>query len=453
MPGICYRKHRTQVAGLVIALGGLSLSSCQTIPVTVPEVTQRQPAEIESPEKLAAIGFERIGIKVKRGAVIGTYDSDFLGLTKCYGYGSNIFWNQGRVVGRDIEFADIFFGEMKSANFNIVGNPDKLFADATAGAIKPRFLVGGQIEDIKINACREKNFWTGFPRDTVAGKAAVRVRWQLFNVFERKVVFERTTSGSAKSEHGVPGGEMVLIQNAFGNAVANLAAEQELVSVLSARKDTVADIRKVDQTELLIDQFPPWNDRISKNIDDIRHSVVTIDLGGGHGSGFFISPTLIMTNFHVIEGREFVRIKLLTGRKIIGEVFRKHQNRDVALVKVENSGFRPIPIRTQPLQITEEVYAIGSPLDPKLAGTVSKGVVSKFIANRYGLEDIQADVDIHGGSSGGVLLDEKGNVVGVSYAGLGGGADKMSVGLNLFIPVMDALRLLNVKFKDRLAKS
>lgn len=160
-----------------------------------------------------------------------------------------------------------------------------------------------------------------------------------------------------------------------------------------------------------------------------------------------------MTNFHVIEGREFVRIKLLTGRKIIGEVFRKHQNRDVALVKVENSGFRPIPIRTQPLQITEEVYAIGSPLDPKLAGTVSKGVVSKFIANRYGLEDIQADVDIHGGSSGGVLLDEKGNVVGVSYAGLGGGADKMSVGLNLFIPVMDALRLLNVKFKDRLAKS
>ena len=56
--------------------------------------------------------------------------------------------------------------------------------------------------------------------------------------------------------------------------------------------------------------------------------------------------------------------------------------------------------------------------------------------------------DIHGGNSGGVLLDGKGNAVGVSYAGIGT-TGKMSVGLNFFIPVMDALEKLNIQFKER----
>ena len=98
--------------------------------------------------------------------------------------------------------------------------------------------------------------------------------------------------------------------------------------------------------------------------------------------------------------------------------------------------------------MTEEVYAIGSPIDKSLAGTVSKGIVSKFASNSQGLEDIQADVDIHGGNSGGVLLDQHGNAVGISYAGIGT-PDKKSVGLNFFIPVMDALEKLNLRLKSR----
>lgn len=440
----------TKMEAALLLVPGAALVACQTVEVTVPEVAVKQPVPIANTTKLAPIQFDRVGTKIPRGAIIGSYDMDFLGLTKCYGYGSNIYWNQGRTLSRDIEFADIFFGEMKNASFNVVGKPNKLFTQ-TVGAVKPRYLVGGQIEDIKMNACREKNFWTGRPRDTVAGKAAVRVNWQVFDLFEKKVVFEVVTSGSAKSEEGVPGGELVLIQNAFGNPVANLAAEEKLVAILSARQDTIADVRKVEQTIMRIDRVAPWRARIRDHVDEIRASVVTIQSGGGHGSGFFITPNLIMTNHHVIEGPDLVRINLLTGRQILGEVTRKHPKRDVTLVSVEASGYRPIPIRTEPLKITEDVYAIGSPLFQKLAGTVSKGVVSKFIPNRYGLEDIQADVDIHGGNSGGVLVDENGNAVGVTYAGIGGDEKQTSVGLNLFIPIVDALRMLNVELKDAAA--
>jgi serine protease Do len=435
------RHIETMVLAMVTAI---VLSACQTVPVAVPKVETKTPVEIADAAKLAPVGFDRIGIKVRRGELIGAYEPDLFGFTDCYGQGGKIYWHQGRVMSRDVEFADIFFDTMKNANFNVVGNPDKLFASATANAAKPRFLVGGQIDEIKLNACQKKDFWTRLPRQEVRGKGAVRVRWQVFDVFERKVVFETVTRGAAELEKGLPGGELILVQNAFGNAVNNLAAEPELAALLSARQDTIADVRKVEDVTLEIPRFPTWTKPIADNIDDIRLSVVTIDNGSGHGSGFFITPTLIMTNHHVIDGQNFVRIELLTGRKTVGEVLRSHRKRDVALVKVENSGYRPIPIRTSPVKVTEDVYAIGSPLLKQLKGTVSKGVVSKFKGNTYGLEDIQADVDIHGGNSGGALVDGNGNVVGVSYAGYGG---QTSVGLNLFVPIMDAMRYLNVEFR------
>ena len=64
------------------------------------------------------------------------------------------------------------------------------------------------------------------------------------------------------------------------------------------------------------------------------------------------------------------------------------------------------------------------------------------------MEDIQADVDIQGGSSGGPLLDAHGNIVGISYAGRGP-LGKFSAGVNFFIPIMDAMDKLNLGFKSR----
>ncbi len=425
----------------------LALAACQTISVKVPEVKTLEPVEVADSASLATIKFDRVGIKIKRGTAIGSYDPGFTNFT-CGFIDGNVFWNQGRVLARDVEFEDIFYDEMKNANFNVVGDPDKMFAGALDERKKPKYLIGGQIEDIKLRVCEEVNWWTGLPRGTQKGKGAVKVRWQVFSVLTRKVVFETTTQGAAKLEMGVGGGELVLIHNAFGNAVVNLAANKKFVDILSDPEPTIVDIKNVDKAELLINRYPPRKQPITETIDQTRLSVVTIDSGLVHGSGFFISPTLIMTNFHVVGNGQFMRINLLTGRKILGEVIRRHPKRDIAVIQVEKSGHLPIPIRTTPLKVTEEVYAIGSPRQKKMAGTVTRGIVSKFRTNRSGMEDIQADVDIQGGNSGGPLLDGKGNLVGISYAGIGP-PGKFSSGLNFFIPIMDALRRLNIGFIKR----
>ncbi len=105
---------------------------------------------------------------------------------------------------------------------------------------------------------------------------------------------------------------------------------------------------------------------------------------------------------------------------------RTHDKRDVALIQVETSGHQPLPLRLESLKITEEVFTVGSPLKEIYLGTVTKGIVSKFRTNKLGMENIQADVDIPPGNSGGALPDANGNLVGVTYAGVG----ESSIGMN-----------------------
>jgi S1-C subfamily serine protease len=264
-----------------------------------------------------------------------------------------------------------------------------------------------------------------------------------------KVVFEASTNGAAKTNEGIAGGGIVIIQDAFASAINNLIANQEFIDLLKWYKPDVANVRNLDTTTLEFYKTPTSNTELSKRIDDIRLAVVSIDTGGRHGSGLFITPNLIRTNQHVVGDAELVCANLLTGRKLVGDVLRRHPARDVALVQVETTGIYPLPIRDVPTNIAEEVFAIGSPKSKGLSGTVSKGIVSKHLANQRGLEDIQADVDIHGGNSGGPLLDKNGNVVSISYAGLGDSSSGYSVGLNFFIPIMDALNRLKMEAVDK----
>lgn len=72
---------------------------------------------------------------------------------------------------------------------------------------------------------------------------------------------------------------------------------------------------------------------------------------------------------------------------------------------------------------------------------MSKGIVSAY-RRLEGLGYIQSDVTTTGGSSGGPLLDDRGNVVGITVSGFG--APDAPTGVNLFIPIDDALRSLGI---------
>ncbi len=444
---------RSTVRHTLLVLVGILLTGCVTsIPVNVKKVEQRELPDIQLGTELAPIKLEVASINIKRGTPIAelvTSSSGYhTGGHLCSPSGGNIFWSRGRIDGPDIEFQDIFFEELERARFNVVGNPKDIFAAERKEAVEPVYVVGAQITEISAKICSLHHWWDARPLNTQTGSASIKVNWQIFSRLEKKVVYETETEGFGELAHPARAGFATIVNDAFASAAANLAADSRLLTLVSAQAPSFADIGKVDAASLRIDRQKRLKNSITDSIDRIRLGVVTLDSGAGHGSGFFISSQLVMTNHHVVKGQKFIKVRLVTGREIIGEVVRSHLQRDVALVQVEDSGYRPLAIRMEPVKITEDVFAIGTPQSRELSGTVTKGIVSKFTKNRFGLEDIQADVDIHGGNSGGPLLDKNGNVVGVSYAGISTDGNKLSSGLNFFVPIYDALDKLNVRFKN-----
>jgi S1-C subfamily serine protease/AAA+ superfamily predicted ATPase len=225
---------------------------------------------------------------------------------------------------------------------------------------------------------------------------------------------------------------------------------------ISGYRETAPE--KITDTLVRIPALPRSVTPLSEGTSALQAAVVTIKLEDSHGSGFFISRDgYLLTNQHVVQDNKFVTIKLTTGRQMPGEVLRSHKARDVALVKVNESAMAALPLQLEPPDVLAEVYAVGTPYDEKLSTTISKGIVSAYRTdNAYRTDDdarrtdsdlkiIQSDAAIHGGSSGGAMVDRFGNVVAISVAGIHESARKLGTSINFFIPIADALKFLAVE--------
>jgi serine protease Do len=155
------------------------------------------------------------------------------------------------------------------------------------------------------------------------------------------------------------------------------------------------------------------------------------------GSGFIIdSEGYIVTNNHVIDNADEIKVKLTNGKAFDAEVVGRDSKTDLALIKIDGSnGLKPLPLGdSNALRVGTWVLAIGSPFG--LEQTVTAGIVSaKGRVIGAGLYDdfIQTDASINPGNSGGPLLNMRGEVVGINTAIMsrGGGND----GVGFAIPV------------------
>lgn len=137
------------------------------------------------------------------------------------------------------------------------------------------------------------------------------------------------------------------------------------------------------------------------------------------GTGFFISSDgIALSNYHVFEGTNQGKeqIQLYNGRKLkIDRVIRKDKERDFILFKVENiSNVTYLNIANRSSEIGEQVIAIGNP--EGLEHTLSTGIVSGYRENDF---YIQTTTEITHGSSGGPLINLKGEVIGITTMGMG----------------------------------
>jgi len=157
------------------------------------------------------------------------------------------------------------------------------------------------------------------------------------------------------------------------------------------------------------------------------------------GSGVIVDASgVILTNRHVIEGADDVRIALSDGREFAVDIVIEDEQTDLAVLRMRNVEGQTFPAVTfadsDALQVGDLVLAIGNPFG--VGQTVTSGIVSALA--RTGVESsdyeffIQTDAAINPGNSGGALVDLYGHLVGINtaiYSQSGG-----SVGIGFAIP-------------------
>lgn len=166
----------------------------------------------------------------------------------------------------------------------------------------------------------------------------------------------------------------------------------------------------------------------------------------GQGSGVIVTKDgYILTNNHVVDEADEVKVVLLDGREFTGKVVGKDPKTDVAVLKVEAKDLPFVEMAdSDKIEIGDIVLAIGNPFG--IGQTVTMGMISATGRATLGLdyEDfIQTDAAINPGNSGGALVDADGRLIGINTAILSRSGGNQGIGFaiptNLARDVMESL--------------
>ncbi|MEI6616247.1 MAG: trypsin-like peptidase domain-containing protein, partial [Cyanobium sp. ELA507] len=215
--------------------------------------------------------------------------------------------------------------------------------------------------------------------------------------------------------------------------------------------------------------FKPAGNVIVEAVEKVGPAVVRIDtvkrmvnpLGGvlgsgpaiqqqqGQGSGFITrSDGVVLTNAHVVEGSSEVHVTLPDGRSFTGKVLGADPLTDVAVVKVVASKLPVAPLGdSAKVRPGEWAIAIGNPLG--LDNTVTAGIISAIqrtnaLGEGQRVPYIQTDAAVNPGNSGGPLINDRGEVIGINTAI----RQAPGAGLSFAIPVNTA-RQIAAQILDR----
>ncbi|WP_334128898.1 S1C family serine protease [Sneathiella sp.] len=431
------------------------LVSCNTTGIMA--VSKVPPAHVDPVtiplSQQSSFVLQKVVANIKRGTIIGHFPAsgnmDAVGVdgflcNDSHSGKSTMEWGAGSsVLGNwSTELGEIFYEVLNTNGFNVAGDPRDLFGQSRSVS-SAEYLVGASITKISSNFCQVHHWWDGRPLDEYSGEMFVDVDWTVFSTLTQREVMKVETSGYYKQVEPKKDTVILTFHNAFAGAVESFIASNEFRKV-ALKEDSATSMLQGFQGNALPLSLPVVSaDSIESKLNTVLAAVVTVRSGMGHGSGFIINEDgYILTNAHVVNESSKAAIILNNGLEVIGDVIRVSEQRDVALIKVPLRISAPLPIRKKQAELLEKIYVIGSPLREGLQSSVTAGIVS---AHRNSSDSatsyIQSDAATSPGNSGGPLLDQNGNVMGISVAKVTG---KAAEGINLFIPILSALDALKI---------
>ncbi|CAN5380374.1 hypothetical protein BH11BAC3_BH11BAC3_02180 [soil metagenome] len=316
---------------------------------------------------------------------------------------------------------------ISAAGYKLVGT-NKIFSGKSDVS---DFAVGGEITWVKKGTAGR-----GF-------QVSLLIHWSVFSVAKENVVYEITTGGFSDSRRTLSLTEEFKL--ALTDALNGLIYDAKFQDVVVKKIEniTAGSQEVIKLTKPTLKKFETYGAVVKESVG----SVVTIKTDFGIGSGFIISENgYLVTNYHVINSAEKIDIVFDNGFSFEAKLIRSNEDKDVALIKISGSGFKPLVLNGADELATTgtDVIAIGTPENIKLGQTVTKGIVSgkrEFDEKVY----LQTDVAINSGNSGGPLINTAtGEVIGIVASKI---KAKGVEGLGFAIPIKEAIKSLNLKFE------
>ena len=235
---------------------------------------------------------------------------------------------------------------------------------------------------------------------------------------------------------GILGGTFLLGHN-MGSSNKYASSKQELIENMqevpsdNGIVQTTAAQGELPTTEIA-KKVGPAVVGITSTIQGQMSFFGTSSQSEAEGSGIILSADgYIVTNNHVVDGANTVKVTLNTGTEYEAKLVGKDAQTDLAVIKIEPG--EQLTVATigdsNILEVGERVVAIGNPMGLEFFGSVTEGIVSAVnrsidVDNRT-MNLIQTDAAINSGNSGGALINTKGEVIGinsvkVAYSGVEG---------------------------------
>lgn len=405
------------------------LTACAT---SVDQVEVKDAIQITDPSQVKPIAITKVAATIRRGTEVGSLGAGWL----CV-HNDEIKWRSGnKVFLSNEDLVDVFREELEANGWPVVGSTEDLFTGYDVSGAE--VLVAARVMDLEASFCAPN---AGLGNWDVKGSLRMEVEWQVYSPARRSLIGTITTEGSAEMKKADDDAAFLLLSDSFAIAANNLIADQKFLDMVE-RSSGLMQAPDTSTARLIKNERENFQ-TMEAAIAHTKKSTVTIRTAAGHGSGFAVGDgSLVFTNAHVVGEAQNVTLVIQGDIEIEGSVIAVSKERDVALIKIESLRLPSVHVNPNVPQSGATVYAVGSPLLEEMSGSVTGGIVSG-VRVMDGYNWIQSDVAISPGNSGGPLLDENGSVVAISTAGYQAGGSQ--VGLNLFIPIKEALAFAGLR--------
>ncbi len=309
-------------------------------------------------------------------------------------------------------------------------------------------LLAMKVTDLKFNLCHAHSAFLGQDLERSAGNGEVTIEWEVWDSIREKLLGSYITKGYGEVDDLVQAGDKTVFIRAIRDAASNLGRTKWFYDIMTTM-DPV-DLLPTTQFEKLIipNAQEIYHKPIQRRYTIARRAIISVrSEGNKYSSGFFINSTgFALTNAQTVGDAKRVQIMDSNGTKYQAKVLRVDYRRDVALIQADITDNRALPIAAEDnIDALTDVYAIGTPFSNSYRATITKGIISNHRYSVFqGLNYIQASIPTAPGYNGGPLIDEYGNVIGMSVSIAD---NKQESNFSRFIPIYDALKTLNIELK------